>query len=72
MKNIETKVVHSRSQAAWNICGKRPGQKYKIARVPYLIIDGLDWEALNTHAKNEALEHAQFISRAFNNAYQKD
>jgi hypothetical protein len=66
MKNIKTKVVHSQSKTAWNIIGTIPGGKYKIARIPYLIID--DSEIFNTKAKNEALEHAQFISNAFNSA----
>lgn len=67
MKNITTKVVHSQSKTAWNVIGTFPGGKYKIARVPYHIVDGS--EKWNTRAKNEALEHAQFISDAFNDAY---
>jgi hypothetical protein len=66
MKSIETKVVHSQSKSAWNIIGTRPGGKYKIARIPYLIIEGD--EISSTREKSEALEHALFMSRCFNNA----
>lgn len=65
MKNIRTKVVHSESKSAWNVIGTGWGGKYKIARVPYLVCDH---EIINTQRKNEALEHALFISDAFNNA----
>lgn len=65
MKRIYTKVVHSQSKIAWNVVGTELGQKYKIARVPYLIIQGN--EILTTMNKNEALEHALFISNCFNN-----
>lgn len=64
MKPIKTRVVHSESKQAWNIIGTIPGGQYKIARVPYLLIG--DNETLDTRAKNEALEHAQFISDCFN------
>lgn len=68
MKYVETEVVHSKSKDAWNVIGQTVGCKYKIARVPYLICDN---EILNTMAKSEALEHAEFISRAFNKAYRE-
>jgi hypothetical protein len=63
---IKTQVKHSESKNAWNIIGTRAGGKYKIARVPYLVID--DSEITNTREKAEALEHAMFISFCFNNS----
>jgi len=38
--NITTKVSHSESKDAWNVIGTSLGRKYKIARIPYLVIDG--------------------------------
>lgn len=67
MKSIEVKVVHSQSKSAWNVIGTFPGQKYKIARIPYLIVENS--EILTTQNKNEALEHALFISECFNRDY---
>ena len=64
MKYIKTEVVHSKSKTAWNVIGTCPGGKYKIARCPYHVIDGS--EIYNTRSKYEALEHALFISNAFN------
>ncbi len=58
-----TKVVHSESKSAWNIIGVPLGSKYKIARLPY---ETSDDPYINTMNKNEALVHAQFISRCFN------
>jgi ribosomal protein S12 len=66
MERIETEVVHSQSKTAWNVIGKIPGMKYKIARVPYDIAEGM--EKTNTRNKAEALKHAEFISYCFNNA----
>jgi len=63
--NIKTKVVHSESKTAWNVIGTNLGAKYKIARVPYLITNN---EIIDTVEKSEALRHAQFISRCFNNS----
>ena len=64
--NIKTKVVNSQSKTAWNIIGEQVGGKYKIARIPYLVVE--DCEALTTKNKYEALLHAQFISKCFNNS----
>lgn len=64
--NIETKVVHSQSKSAWNVIGTKLGGKYKIARIPYLIVE--DSEILTTRNKHTALVHAQFISQCFNNS----
>jgi len=63
---IKTKVVHSQSKTAWNIIGEQLGGKYKIARIPYLVVDGS--EILTTKNKYEALLHAQFINQCFNNS----
>jgi hypothetical protein len=61
----KTKVVHSQTKSAWNIVGESLGGKYKIARVPYIIIDN---ELLNERQRNEAFKHAEFISYCFNNS----
>ncbi len=65
MNNIKTKIVHSESKSAWNIVGVTPGGKYKIARIPYLVLENN--EIITTRNKSEALEHASLISNAFNN-----
>ena len=62
--NLKTKVKHSESKSAWNIVGDTAGCKYKIARVPYLVVE--DNDVLTTQHKAEALEHAMFISFCFN------
>lgn len=64
--NIKTTVVHSKSKAAWNVIGTRLGGKYKIARIPYVIVGSSEIETAKN--KQEALVHAQFISQCFNNA----
>lgn len=64
--NLKTKVVHSETKAAWNIINDGLQGKFKIARIPYLVHD--DSEVLTTIEKNEALEHALFISFCFNNS----
>jgi predicted O-linked N-acetylglucosamine transferase (SPINDLY family) len=66
MEYIKTKVVHSQSNTAWNVIGDQLACKYKIARIPYLVVEGS--EILTTQNKHEALTHAQFISRCFNNS----
>jgi hypothetical protein len=63
-----TKVVHSFSKEAWNIIGTNLGDKYKIARVPYLITGDEFRDCLE---KSEALNHAIFISKCFNDLYKK-
>lgn len=62
---VNTKVKHSESKNAWNVIGTALGAKYKIARVPYLVVE--DDEILTTQNKYEALEHAIFISYCFCN-----
>lgn len=63
--NEKTDVRHSKSQDAWNVVGTQLGRKYKIARVPYVVVR--DSEILTTRNKAEALEHAMYISYCFNN-----
>lgn len=63
--NIKTKVVHSQSKSAWNVVNTGLGGKFKIARVPYLVTGN---DIIDTVEKSEALRHAQFISRCFNNS----
>lgn len=64
--NIKTKVVHSQSKNAWNVIGTELGKKYKIARLPYLIIEGD--EVMTEIEKSTALRQAKFISFCFNNS----
>lgn len=63
---IKTTVEHSQTKTAWNVIGQNLGGKYKIARIPYLLIS--DSEMLSTKNKYEALMHAQYISLCFNNS----
>lgn len=67
LPKIRTRVVHSESKPAWNVVGCELGTKYKIARVPYIEITNNPELALRE--KNEAYEHAIFISVCFNAAY---
>jgi hypothetical protein len=63
--DIKTRILHSQSKSAWNIVGETLGGKYKIARVPYLVVDD-EW--VTTRNRKEALLHAEFISYCFNNS----
>jgi hypothetical protein len=63
--NIKTKVVHSISKPAYNIIGSSLGKKHKIAIVPYVSSDDVEVIDIN---RDEALEHAEFISYCFNNS----
>ena len=60
-----TTVKHSKSKNAWNVVGTDPGRKYKIARIPYLVVE--DCDISTTINKSEALEHAMYISWCFCN-----
>ena len=62
---IKTRVVHSQTKSAWNIVGENLGGKYKIARVPYLV---LDHQELSDRNIIEAFKHAEFISYCFNHS----
>lgn len=64
--NIKTKVVHSKSKDAWNVIGTELGKKYKIACIPYFVTETL--QEVNKREKEEALNHAEFISKCFNNS----
>lgn len=64
---IKTRVVHSQTKSAWNIVGESLGAKYKIARVPYLVIDN---QILSDKNRQEAFEHAEFINHCFNKSNQ--
>ena len=35
----KTEVKHSQSKNAWNVVGTGLGEKYKIARVPYEVVE---------------------------------
>ena len=65
MKNpgIKTRVIHSKTNSAWNVVGVKLGGKHKIARVPYIVTCDQD---VNDTNREEALEHAEFISHCFN------
>jgi hypothetical protein len=63
--NIKTKVVHSTSINAWKVVGDTFGKKYKIAIVPYIVSTDSD---VTEQQKQEAFEHATFISFCFNNS----
>jgi len=63
--NIKTMVVHSKNNMAWNVIGRKLGAKYKIAKVPYVVVND---KTINQQNKIEALEHAEFISWCFNNS----
>jgi len=62
---IETRVQHSQKNSAWNIVGSTFGGKYKIARVPYIVLDSVE---LTSRNRLEALQHAEFISYCFNHS----
>lgn len=65
--SIQTKVVHSETKSAWNIVATEWGRRYKIARIPYIILESENSQLLNTIAKSEALERAEYISYCLNN-----
>jgi hypothetical protein len=69
MKNpkIKTKVVHLKTKSAYNVIGTSLGNKYKIARIPYLVNGDLS-EEWNNKEMDEAKDHAEFISYCFNNS----
>ena len=63
--NVRTKVVHSRTKSAWNVIGTKLGDKYKIARVPYVATND---EIITNKNRAEALHHAEYISFCFNDS----
>ncbi len=58
---MRTKVVHSLTKNAWNVVGDKPGARFKVARVPYIITNN---DIVDTLDKAEALKIALFISDA--------
>ena len=62
---MKTKIVHSETKSAWDVIGCDLGRKYKIARTD------INNEILVTKRKNEALEHAEFISKCSNELYKE-
>lgn len=65
---MKTTVKHSKSKSAWNVIGTELGAKYKIAIVPYIQTDD---ERILTRERVEALDHAEFISKCFNEQFKK-
>lgn len=63
---IQTEVVHSESKLAWNVVAVNHGDKYKIARIPYTDISVVSGQAIINKSKQQAYEHAVFISTCFN------
>lgn len=64
--NIKTQIKHSQSKNAWNVISTELGKKYKIARLPYLVIEG---DEITTEIqRSEALRQAKYISFCFNNS----
>ena len=63
--NIKVAVIHSASKNAWNIIGRTMAAKYKVARVPYVVVNDDEVNEIN---RKEAYEHAEFISYCFNNS----
>lgn len=65
MKNpkIKTRVIYSQTKSAWNVVGYSFGGKYKIARVPYIVMENPN---ISNRNREEAFEHAEFISHCFN------
>jgi len=63
---LEVEIRHSESKTAWNVIGTGLGGRYKIAKVPYDIINGN--EVLTTADRVEALNIAKFIAYCLNNS----
>lgn len=62
---MTVKVVHSQTKAAWNIVGTQPGQRHKIARLPYQT-DASDADWVKRERK-EQYEMAVFLAEQINN-----
>ena len=54
---------HSESKTAYNVVGTRLGDKYKIARVPYLLFPEVSFK-LNESEKKQSYFDALLISKA--------
>ena len=66
MKAVQTIVVHSLTKSAWNVIGVSIPGKFKIARVPYFFTGSDESTSVE---RQEAYEHAVFISNYFNEQY---
>ena len=63
----KVEIKHSESKDAWNVIGTNVGSRYKIARIPYLVLKDVDYKDMtNTREKAEALKIAEFIVQSFN------
>jgi len=62
---IKVRIVHSKTEPAWRIISMSISDKQEVAIIPYNVIEGS--EMYNTEKKNEALQHARFVTRCFNN-----
>lgn len=69
LPKISTKVIHSESKSAWNVVAISHGDKYKIARVPYTETTIVNGQQIINQNKQQAYEHAKFISDCFNGVY---
>lgn len=65
---IQTKVVESKKKLCWNVVSINVGDKRKIASVPYTDISEESGLTVNK-SKQQAYEHAVFISSCFNYSY---
>lgn len=65
MKNpkLKVKLKHSQTKSAWNIIGTIPGDKYKIARIPYSVYDN---EIISNNNREEAYNIAEYIETCLN------
>ena len=69
LPKISTKVIHSETKPAWNVVATSHGDKYKIARVPYTENSVVSGQLIVNQSKQQAYEHAKFISDCFNGMY---
>ena len=63
---MKTKVIHSETKITWNVVNTKLGEKFKLARVPYLNNTGS--LIIDEKNRNEAFNDARFISLCFNNS----
>lgn len=69
---IQTEVVHSENKFAWNVVAINHGDKRKIARIPYTDISIVSGQAIINKSKQQAFEHAVFISSCFNYSHKNN
>lgn len=63
---LRVEIKHSESKSAWNIIGTKLGSKYKVARIPYVVIVGN--KTLARNEKDEAFKIAKYLCFCFNNS----